>query len=414
MKENRTEFNLWQPVFLHNHIQHYAWGERGPEAFIPRLLKIEADPDTPYAELWIGSHPIAPSSVVLGEKKIPLNRWILENPEPILGKRVVEKFGPHLPFLLKVLSAAEALSIQVHPNKEQAERLHARDPEHYPDANHKPEIAIALDGLKALAGFKSFEETVAVLRELPEIAEFVADEAGEPPRETEAGKKWVRRVYLAALRKSEENPQGLRELLQKLDNRFNRGSSGQYFLQNLYAELRKKYKDDVGLLSLFLLQLVELNPGEAIFIDAGVPHAYLRGNIIECMANSDNVVRAGLTPKYKDVAAMEEIIQPEPRPVPVQRPNPEAQKIVFETPVEEFRVTRFKLIRGQIQKIQTADAVQIILVIEGSLRLFWKRNGKENSLTLHKGNSVLIPAVFGEGTLISLSEALIFTVDLPE
>ena len=405
--------DLIRPVFLENSIQNYSWGERGPTAFIPQLLGIPAQPDTPYAELWIGAHPTAPSQVVLEGKKVPLHKWIAENPEPILGERVVKKFGPQLPFLLKVLSAAEALSIQVHPNKEQAERLHARDPEHYPDANHKPEIAIALDGLKALAGFKSFEETVAALKEFPEIAEFLGERAALPAPDPHARKNWVRRVYLTALRRSEENPAQLRQLLLRLDARFSSTPSDGDFLQKIYLELRQKYGDDVGLLSLFLLRFVELKPGEAIFIDAGVPHAYLKGNIIECMANSDNVVRAGLTPKFKDVAAMEEIIQPEPQPVPVFGASPEAEEILYRTPAKEFRLVRLNLNPGQRKKIENPGSLTILLVVTGRLEVVWHSGAGENKVFVARGESLLVPARLGEFSLSARDHCLVFGVSVP-
>ncbi len=405
--------NQIRPLFLENQIQHYTWGEQGNTAFIPRLLGIPVQPNTPYAELWIGTHPLAPSFVRLGEKKSLLTKVISENPEAILGERVIQRFGPQLPFLLKVLSAAEALSIQVHPNKKQAEVLHSRDPDHYPDANHKPEIAIALNGLKALAGFKSFDETVAVFEQFPEIAEFLGHVARTLPLEPVDGKKWVRSVYLTALRRSEENPKQLSKLLQRLDKRIAATFSGQDFLRELYADLRQKYNDDVGLLSLFLLQFIELKPGEAIFIDAGVPHAYLKGTIIECMANSDNVVRAGLTPKFKDLAAMEEIIEPAPHPVPVYRPDPKADEIVYAAPAEEFRVVRLNLVAGQTKKIEMHDSVAILLVLTGCLEVFWNSGGAENKVTIRRGESLLIPAALEKIRLSAQENVLAFAVHVP-
>ena len=144
-----------RPFRLLNKIQHYAWGARNEQAFIAKLLQLEVEKDKPYAELWMGTHPNAPSAVEINDQeKIPLDRFIKQFPKEVLGQKVIERFGVQLPFLFKVLSAGEALSIQAHPNKEQAAMLHQRDPEHYPDDNHKPEIAIALDQLTALVGFR--------------------------------------------------------------------------------------------------------------------------------------------------------------------------------------------------------------------------------------------------------------------
>jgi mannose-6-phosphate isomerase len=142
---------------MQNPIQNYDWGTRNKEAYIPQLLGIDAKPDTPYGELWLGAHPKAPSMVWVDGELTPLDQWISAHPIEVLGKAVARKFNGQLPFLLKVLSAGEALSIQAHPNKAQAKILHATDPLHYPDDNHKPEIAIALDSLTALVGIKPYD-----------------------------------------------------------------------------------------------------------------------------------------------------------------------------------------------------------------------------------------------------------------
>ena len=162
-----------RPYLLENKIQQYAWGARGKKAFIPQLLGMETKLNEPYAELWIGIHPNAPSEIKMGDSLFSLTEFIQNHPVEILGQSVSSAFSGTLPFLLKVLSAGEALSIQAHPSKEQARHLHAQDPEHYPDDNHKPEIAIALDSLTALAGFKRFIELQQTLLTYPELSEFI-------------------------------------------------------------------------------------------------------------------------------------------------------------------------------------------------------------------------------------------------
>lgn len=136
-----------RPYLLKNKVQHYKWGAIGTMAYIPQLLGEKAESDKPYAELWIGAHPSFSSEIVIDEVAFPLYDIIQKFPKEILGEYVLNNYSKNLPFLFKVLSAAEALSIQAHPNKQQAISLYARDPEHYPDDNHKPEIAIALDEL---------------------------------------------------------------------------------------------------------------------------------------------------------------------------------------------------------------------------------------------------------------------------
>ncbi len=153
-----------RPFKLLNKIQHYDWGTTNDNAFIPHLLGFSAVRDLPYAELWIGAHPSAPSDIVLQGRQSPLNKVIHDFPLEILGEYVARRFDNRFPFLLKVLSAARALSIQTHPDKEQAGKLHAADPAHYPDDNHKPEIAIALDSLTAIAGFRPPKDIAGTLR----------------------------------------------------------------------------------------------------------------------------------------------------------------------------------------------------------------------------------------------------------
>ncbi len=404
--------DLLQPLFVENQIQHYNWGERGENAFIPRLLGIPAKPDTPYAELWIGTHPAAPSFVRLGDKKIPLSQILSRVPESILGKRVRQAFDAQLPFLLKVLSAAEALSIQVHPNKEQAVRLHARDPEHYPDANHKPEIAIALSDFKALAGFRDFDSLMETLQRYPEIADFLGELAKQSPASggPEDKQRWIRQIYVRLTLKGEKDPEALKQTLGKLDARLARQGKPHNFQEEVYPSLRRKYGDDVGLLSLFVLNFVELRPGEAFFIPAGVPHAYLQGNIIECMANSDNVVRAGLTPKFKDLKAMADILAPLPAPLPFWRPKRETEEVVYAAPVAEFRVTRLNLGAGKRKVLPAEDSIRVLLVIEGELAVDWK---KGKSLALSRGSSFLLPADLGACHLLAHRKSLVFVVNVP-
>ncbi len=162
-----------KPYKLINKIQDYDWGTKNDNAFIPKLIGIEVVSDKPYAELWIGAHPKSPSEIIIEDKKYKLNEVIEKFPIEILGEYVAEKFNNKLPFFLKILSAARALSIQTHPNKVQAEILHKKDPSNYPDDNHKPEIAIAIDGLTAIAGFRPVDEIVDIFKNHNEFRDFV-------------------------------------------------------------------------------------------------------------------------------------------------------------------------------------------------------------------------------------------------
>ena len=337
----KTDWKLAQKIDCS--VQAYSWGCVGAEAYIARLLNWTA-PTLPMAEIWMGAHSKAPSKV----SGLGLDEAIRQCPDEILGSLCVKKFGQGLPYLFKVLSAKEALSIQLHPSKSEAELLHAKDPKNYPDDNHKPEIAIALDQLEALLGFDSLKNIVRNLEAEPEIAIFL-------------GSHWVKDLNLARNSTLEQQNQVLKKcfaelfalslseraklktstasMAERLKRQKDLSPRGRWFveLQQLYPE------GDVGLFCLYFLKYATLNAGEAVFLKAGVPHAYLRGNIIECMANSDNVVRAGLTPKFVDVETLAKIVVVEQEALKQQLP--ETNNLggqCFKVAVPEFEVHHWK------------------------------------------------------------------------
>lgn len=282
---------------LTGNIQHYDWGTRNENAYIPKLLNIKTEPNKPYAEYWLGVHPSLPSKIIYKNETILLSDFI-EKEKDIIGTKFYEKYI-NLPFLLKVLSIEQPLSIQAHPNKQQAAVLHLKDPNNYPDDNHKPEIAIAIDKLEALVGLKSIEKLNELFVIFPEIKtylnHFINVESHSPSD-----------IFKAYVSNSQNNP----EYAKLTDFIYNKIKSENDKLSNYYKFCYEKYgKYDVGLLCLYLLNFVELKEGEAVFLEAGIPHAYLTGNIVECMANSDNVVRIGLTPKFKDIATLIKIFK---------------------------------------------------------------------------------------------------------
>ncbi|KAA3663047.1 MAG: mannose-6-phosphate isomerase, class I, partial [Calditrichaeota bacterium] len=293
-----------KPYLMHNAVQNYAWGTSGETAFIPKLLGRKAETDVPYAELWMGAHPKAPSQIEIDGEYYALDKLAASHSEAIIGDANAKKFGG-FPFLFKVLAAGESLSIQAHPNKKQAEALHSRDAEHYPDDNHKPEIAIAISPFQALAGFKSLTDLSVTFAVYPEIAEFLGETMvqeihANKDASPEKQKLALKSMYSHYMQKSESNAQELITAIDALQLRL-QGKMAPFPADALFLEMRMKYPGaDVGLFSIYLLNLLSLQPGEALFMEAGIPHAYVNGNIIECMSNSDNVVRAGLTPKFQD------------------------------------------------------------------------------------------------------------------
>ena len=407
MKQSHT---VLHPCLMRNKIQHYQWGSKGKDAFIPRLLCLEPENDKPYAELWIGVHPNAPSEIFIDNRWQVLPDVLRTRAVDILGNEVIAKFGPTVPFLLKVLSAAEALSIQAHPNKQQAGQLHQRDPEHYPDDNHKPEIAVAVTSLTALVGFRTIPEIQSVLSTYPPIAEFAGESAHAFQQlvRGDDGRDALKALYANIMNRAISQPDDLEQALHTLEQQCRRTERPSE-QERLFLELRSRYGTDVGLFSLFLLSLVHLQAGEAVFLPAGVPHAYLKGDIVECMANSDNVVRAGLTPKFKDVATLVDILTFETAPIPIMRPDPARQVQHYSAPVDEFLLSRFHIGKNEKRTVSTYGKLQILLILDGSISL----QGDDHEQRYHSGQSVLVPATTQSYHIVSHEHSTIFLVNIP-
>lgn len=402
-----------RPYKLFNTIQNYEWGTKNEAAFIPHFLGIPIEPDKPYGELWIGAHPKAPSKIEINGTMIPLNEVVQEFPTECLGAYVCKNFSNTFPFLLKILSAARSLSIQTHPNKSQAERLHAKDPKNYPDDDHKPEVAIAIDSLIALAGFKPVNAIKKNLKTLPELSTLVGKELFDDlliSEDGQAEKKQIQTMYESIMQHAED-AQGLTECISKIQKRFiektNRSIEEEQFLEqyNLYGA-------DVGLLSFFFFNIVRLRPGEAIFTDAGIPHAYIKGTICECMANSDNVVRAGLTNKFKDVPTLLDIVRYDFAECPVMQAAP-AGETIYRTTAKEFEVSHLKKPEGFRQNCLSHDRPGVYLIMNGLLKIFWISDGTTQSATFGKGESFFVPASLNEYEIAADQGVEYFAVAIP-
>ncbi len=374
-----------------NRIQPYEWGTRGKQAFIPKLIGIPSEDDKPYAELWMGTHPAAPSQVEIDGKSIELDEIIKKHPVEILGQTVFEHFGANLPFLFKVLSVGQVLSIQAHPNKSQAVYLHAKDPVHYPDQNHKPEIAIALDELTALVGLLDFPgilESLAIYPNVRDFTEFAFDKNDQIyDNNPEIS---VKRFYSGLIERAANEPQSFARLIDSLETDIKRRFDHVSESERLFLKLRKIYPPtDIGLIMPLFMNLIHLQAGQAIFLSAGVPHAYVSGNIVECMANSDNVVRVGLTNKFKNVKDLLQILDYSARSSQIMDPEARHGLKIYPTPVEEFYVMNIKINQSGKKEIDTNGKVQIGLVLAGQVAIEWNSGEK---LILKQGQSVLIPA----------------------
>ncbi|WP_323086442.1 mannose-6-phosphate isomerase, class I, partial [Providencia alcalifaciens] len=277
-----------------NQIQHYDWGSK---TALHELYGYPNPDNLPMAELWMGAHPKASSEVIspLTHQKISLNDFIKENPEKILSKSIAERFG-RLPYLFKVLCAAQPLSVQVHPNKHDAEIGFAKENaqgipldspiRNYKDDNHKPELIYALTPFKAMNAFRPIDEIVELFSFIaaahPEIQLFV-----QTPSEERLKKLFAQILNLTG----EQKDLAIGVLKAALNSK-----QGEPW--NSIKQMVNLYPDDNGLFTPLMLNIVELQPGDAMFLAARTPHAYLEGVGLEVMANSDNVLRAGLTSKH--------------------------------------------------------------------------------------------------------------------
>ena len=400
-----------RPYRLRNVIQHYSWGTREHKAFIPQMLSIPPEPDTPYAELWMGAHPSAPSEVFLEDgSRMSLIDLIRNFPEKVMGLKETHPREDVFPFLLKVLSAGEPLSIQVHPDTSQAAKLHQADPEHYPDASAKPEIAIALDGLTALVGFLPSESMFTNLIQYPEIRGLV-DPENRMTTAAEVTENFAG-LFRDLILRVNDDPKILIGATSALDQRLRETEFNDDERARLFNEMFAKYgPEDIGLVFVLILNLVHLEAGEAIYLDAGLPHAYLQGNIVECMSNSDNVVRAGLTPKLKDLGSLAEIIR-----FGLQKPDVLRSTIPeddFEFTNESFQIRRVRLPAGGRREIRDTGC-KIVLVSRGVVKMHWETEISSCCSTLRRGHSVLIPTCLEEYCYNSVTEVELFEVSVPE
>ncbi|KAK3017087.1 hypothetical protein RJ639_007661 [Escallonia herrerae] len=308
-------------VRLRCSVKNYDWGRMGSESRVARMHSLNSGvgvvEDKPYAEFWMGTHESGPSFIIrsaengaaigLESGSVSLNSWIAQNPE-VLGDKVVKKWGHNLPFLFKVLSVAKGLSIQAHPDKELAEVLHKLQPNVYKDDNHKPEMVLALTEFEALCGFIRLEELKGVLQNVPEILEVIGSAYANQvlhfnEQDGEEKAKAVLRSIFTQLMSASNSREVISKALSKLISRLTMEKKVRELTdkEELVLRLEKQYPDDVGVIAAFLFNHVKLNAGEALYLGANELHAYIYGECVECMATSDNVVRAGLTPKNRDV-----------------------------------------------------------------------------------------------------------------
>ncbi|WP_431683523.1 mannose-6-phosphate isomerase, class I [Kitasatospora sp. KL5] len=384
MTEHRPAAGL-----LSNRIRPYAWGST---TAIPDLL---GTPPTgePQAELWLGAHPQAPSRLDRGTGPEPLTAVIARDPDGELGTAVTARFGPRLPFLLKVLAAEHALSVQVHPTEEQAAAGHAAeeaagvpaDAPHrlYKDRHHKPEMLCALDDFDALCGFRHPAATADLLAALhvPALGPWLDVLRTADPATA------LRTVLTEALGPGRARATGAATELSTALARSAERPGPHAHSYAAYAAAARDYPGDPGLIAALLLNHVRLGPGQAVYLDARVPHAYLRGTGVEIMANSDNVLRCGLTPKHIDTGALAAVVDFTPTAPALVEARPDGRgETHYPAPAAEFALSRLDLAGPTALR---DPGPQILLCTAGTARLTG-RTGP--ALTLNRGDSAYLPA----------------------
>ncbi|MEM1008052.1 MAG: mannose-6-phosphate isomerase, class I, partial [Myxococcota bacterium] len=402
---------------LRNPRMHYAWGSRFA---IPELLGEEVSAQ-PCAELWMGGHVKASSELYIDGAWVPLRNWIEKSPEHVLGSEVLSRYGCEMPFLLKVLASEQPLSIQAHPNREQADRGFLREEaagialtakqRNYRDRNHKPELICALTPFWALRGFRTplevvrwmrffvpgaFSEALAQLEQAPSAQEMFS-------------------FYQMFLNSSLAEQSALVELALERISTLKGEDLEAVEIGKWIRRLAELYPGDVSVLSPAMLNLVQLQPGEAMFLPDGELHAYLHGLGLEIMANSDNVLRGGLTHKHVDKEELLRVLRF--TPTQIERLQPQSaldcakealnsssavQEEIYQTPCTEFQLSRIGLEQGRSWVREQPQSVEILFCLKGVCDV---RYGfaEESSLCLLQGASCVVPfacqlyALYGEG-----------------
>ncbi len=370
---------------LDNVIQNYPWGSH---TAIADLFGIKNPDNEPQAEIWMGTHPNGCSKVSLNGME--LSELIRKNPEKVLGEYTAKRFGD-LPFLFKVLAAEKPLSVQVHPSKKKAVVGYEKEnslgialganKRNYKDANHKPELVYALTFYKAMNGFRPVQEIIDLFNQANIVT--LRDEINS--LQNSPSEKGLRDFFSVVMSLSGERKQhALAELCCAVSNPPKTAKGRDAFL--LISEFKKEYADDIGLFSPLLLNIIELEPGEAMFLHAETPHAYVKGTGLEIMANSDNVLRAGLTPKHMDIVelidntkfistSLDKIKLP-----PYQIDN----KLGYPIPVDDFG---FEIIRAEPEsREQYVRSAEILFCLEGSVDIC----ALDTTVSLKAGESAFV------------------------
>ena len=403
---------------LRGALRTYAWGSRTAIAEFTGRPVPAAHPE---AELWFGAHPGDPAWLETASGETSLLQALVADPEGQLGSASRARFGDVLPFLVKVLAADEPLSLQAHPSAEQAVEGYLREERlgipvsaptrNYRDTSHKPELLVALQPFEALAGFRQASRTKELLgalavSDLDPFIDLLGD--GSDGHSDADGLRALFTTWITA-------PQPDIDVLVPavLDGAINYVSSGATEFRpevKTVLELGERYPGDAGVLAALLLNRISLAPGEAIFVPAGNLHTYLRGFALEVMANSDNVLRGGLTPKHVDVPELLRVLDFAPTAEAQLRPpiHRDGLALVYDTPAAEFAVSLLVLdgecLGHEVDAASRHEGPQILLCTEGSTTVY----GKSGSLTLDHGMAAWVAADDGPIRLLAREPTKLF------
>lgn len=399
---------------LDNLVREYAWGSH---RIIAELTGRPTPTAVPEAELWLGAHPLAPSSIITEHGPVSLLSAIAADPATHLGKTLMREYDSRLPFMFKVLAAEQPLSIQAHPTagrarsgfaEEDARGVSSTDPErNYRDPFAKPELFIAQSNCDVLCSFRPAEESARTLMSLGigDLAPYVASLLTGQPRDG------LRVVVTTLLSMPEAKQRRLVEQVviesERLAQRPPTVDGGDPEIYAWAVRLGAAYPGDIGVVISLLLNLVHLTPGEAVYLAPGKLHAYLRGWGIEAMANSDNTLRGGLTPKRIDVPELLRTIDFEPEAAPIVEPvllgaeaGDDSGETVWPTPAREFAISK-RVVDPQTEAVLDCEGPQVLLCLAGSVTI----DCGTQSMSIAKGESIYIPAadpvakIYGDGSI---------------
>jgi mannose-6-phosphate isomerase len=391
-------------------VKHYDWG--GIE-FIPSLLNVSNPGREPFAEYWMGVHPQAAGKVEMEKgKNVSLPEIISSDGKKLLGEYVFKRFG-NLPYLLKALDVKKMLSIQVHPSKSEAEKDYATENaagipldspiRNYKDTNHKPELMVAMGEFWLLHGFKSADLLKQTLNAVPELKFLlpIFDQSGY-----EGLYKYVMEMP------QEEVNEKLEPLVERIVPLYKTGklkkSDEHYWAAKGTVNFSQPGKTDRGLFSVYLFNLVKVQSGEAVFQDAGVPHAYLEGQNIEIMASSDNVLRGGLTTKHIDAKELLKHTRCEPTVPNILKGEQKGKELVYKTPAPDFELSSFSLKKGETASF-TASTSEILLLVEGMIKI----DDGTDSIELKKGQPSGIVFAGAAIKMTAQEDVLVFKASVP-